>query len=142
MTVALNFMRGATLCLRGVMKFDILPAFAHSVFLRQSMETQTQTAKPRPALEQKIIQTILHRSKPRRIILFGSRARGDADERSDYDIAIDDEHLTRAALAHIRADLEELRTLLNIDLVWMKQATPVLRQRILSEGKILYDQKN
>ena len=36
MKVAFNFMRGATFYLRGVMKFDILTAFAYSIFLRQS----------------------------------------------------------------------------------------------------------
>lgn len=66
------------------------------------MEAQTHTANSRPALEQKIIQALLQRSKPRRIILFGSRARGDADERADYDIALDDEHLTRRACAYSR----------------------------------------
>lgn len=103
------------------------------------MEAQTQIANSPAALEQKIIQALLQRSKPRRIILFGSRARGDADERADYDIALDDEHLTHVALAYIRADLEELPTLRNIDVVWLNRTAPILRERILSEGKILYE---
>ncbi|MCL4704152.1 nucleotidyltransferase domain-containing protein [bacterium] len=98
--------------------------------------------KPALSVEKMIVNTIIRHARPQRIILFGSRAREDAQERSDYDIAIDDDRLTRAAFAHIRADLEELPTLLAIDLVWMKQATPALRQRILSEGKILYEQKD
>ena len=98
--------------------------------------------KPALPVEKMIVNTIIRHAQPQKIILFGSRVREDAQERSDYDVAIDDEQLTRAALAHIRADLEELPTLLAIDLVWMKHATPVLRQRILSEGKVLYEQKD
>jgi len=90
-------------------------------------------------LPQNIVNTILKRARPQRIFLFGSRARGDAQERADYDIAIDDETLTPAILAQIRADMEELPTLLSIDIVWMNRANTVLRERILSEGKILYE---
>jgi CRISPR-associated protein Cmr1 len=99
-----------------------------------------QLSRRKKSLEQLIIEAIIKRSKPHRIFLFGSRARGDAQERADYDIAIDDETLTPAILAQIRADVEELPTLLSIDIVWMNRANAVLRERILSEGKILYEQ--
>ncbi len=39
-----------------------------------------------PALER--IVRLLQRYEPERIILFGSRARGDADEYSDYDVIV------------------------------------------------------
>jgi len=94
--------------------------------------------KPKIPLPQNIVNTILKRIQPRRIFLFGSRARGDAQERADYDIAIDDETLTPATLAQIRADAEELPTLLAIDIVWMNRANAILQERILNEGKIIY----
>ena len=92
-------------------------------------------------LEQTIVNAIIKRVKPRRIILFGSRARDDAQARSDYDIAIDDDELTLAKLAQIRADMEIVPTLLSIDVVWMNRAAETLRKRILNEGKILYEQQ-
>ncbi len=91
---------------------------------------------PKKTLETFIVEAIVRRIRPQRIILFGSRARGDAQERADYDIAIDDETLTPAILAQIRADMEELPTLLSIDIVWMNRANAILQERILSEGKI------
>lgn len=94
---------------------------------------------PKKPLEQLIVEAIVKRIQPQRIILFGSRARGDAQERADYDIAIDDEALTPARLAQIRADMEELPTLLSIDIVWINRANAVLRERILNEGKIIYE---
>jgi predicted nucleotidyltransferase len=87
----------------------------------------------------KLIWLRLVRVGPKRIILFGSRARDDAQARSDYDIAIDDDELTLAKLARIRADMEIVPTLLSIDVVWMNRAADTLRQRILNEGKTLYE---
>lgn len=95
---------------------------------------------PPKNVEALIVDAIIKRIQPQRIFLFGSRARGDARERADYDIAIDDETLTLAQLAKIRADMEELPTLLSIDIVWINRANAVLRGRILSEGKIIYGQ--
>lgn len=86
-----------------------------------------------------IVDTIIQHVQPKRIILFGSRARDEAQTRSDYDIAIDDSHLTPAMLARIRADMEAVPTLLSIDVVWMNHATEALYQRILKEGKTLYE---
>jgi len=92
-------------------------------------------------LEQMIVDAIIQHIKPKQIILFGSRARDDAQARSDYDIAIDDDELTLAKLAQIRADMEIVPTLLSIDVVWMNRAAETLRKRILNEGKILYEQQ-
>jgi len=97
--------------------------------------------KPQRPLEQHIVETIVQHVRPKRIILFGSRARDNANERSDYDIAIDDEHLTPLQLAQIRAGMETVPTLLAIEVVWMNRANEVLRQRILNEGKILYERQ-
>ncbi|MGH7600267.1 MAG: nucleotidyltransferase domain-containing protein, partial [bacterium] len=88
------------------------------------------------------VDAIVRHIKPKRIILFGSRARDDSQARSDYDIAIDDDELTLAKLAQIRADMEIVPTLLAIDVVWMNRAAETLRRRILNEGKTLYEQQS
>ncbi len=98
--------------------------------------------KPRKPIEQMIVDAIVRHIKPKRIILFGSRARDDSQARSDYDIAIDDDELTLAKLAQIRADMEIVPTLLAIDVVWMNRAAETLRRRILNEGKTLYEQQS
>lgn len=100
----------------------------------------TKRRFPQKNVETLIVEAIVQRIQPQRIFLFGSRARGDAAERADYDIAIDAENLTSTTLAQIRTDVEELSTLLAIDIVWMNRANAVLRERILNEGKILYAQ--
>jgi predicted nucleotidyltransferase len=93
------------------------------------------------SVERAIVDAILGRIRPRQIILFGSRARGDATERSDYDIAIDCETLTPSRLAQIRADMETVPTLREIEVVWLNRTNGAFRRRIIGEGKVLYEEE-
>ncbi|NBW83080.1 nucleotidyltransferase domain-containing protein [bacterium] len=69
----------------------------------------------------------------KQVILFGSRARGDAGERSDFDIAIlTDEPEKLSELRHVLE--ENPLTLLAFDIVDLSSAQEVLRARILAEG--------
>lgn len=102
------------------------------------LRTTKRSSSPKNNIETLVVDAIVRRIQPQRIFLFGSRARGDAAERADYDFAIDDENMTSAQLAQIRTDVEELSTLLAIDIVWMNRANMILQQRILGEGKVIY----
>ena len=71
-----------------------------------------------------------------KVILFGSRARGDNKERSDIDLAIEGGN---AALFAVEAD-EKIQTLLMFDIVDLGGfVQDELRQSIEREGKIIYD---
>ncbi len=76
-------------------------------------------------------------------VLFGSRARGDNSERSDYDIAVygtlsSDEKFTLRY--RIR---EELPTLHKIDLIFMCEDKPAaFKENIEKEGIAIYEAKN
>ena len=70
-----------------------------------------------------------------RLILFGSRARGDADARSDVDLAIAAEQpVAPETLARIRDVLEESCIPQKVDVVDLVTASEELRSRILAEG--------
>ncbi len=73
-----------------------------------------------------------------RIVLFGSRARNDAEERSDIDIAIDADADQRLWF-QIEDILEEADTLLSFDLTRLNEASDNLRRRIETEGTVLYE---
>ncbi|MHB8419338.1 MAG: type VII toxin-antitoxin system MntA family adenylyltransferase antitoxin [Myxococcales bacterium] len=75
----------------------------------------------------------------RRVILFGSRARGTAGERSDVDLAIEAPEATPRQWLDLLADLDEAPTLLCVDAVRLEDAPEPLRRRIASEGKILFE---
>ncbi len=75
-----------------------------------------------------------------KVVLFGSRARGDNTERSDYDIAVYGD-LSRREMAVLRTAFDEdLPTLHKIDLIFMcVQAESDFTVNIEKEGKIIYE---
>ena len=71
-----------------------------------------------------------------KVILFGSRARGDNHERSDIDLAIQGGNTTRFSLD---AD-DEVYTLLFFDIVDLeKPVQPELLKEIERDGVVLYE---
>lgn len=77
-----------------------------------------------------------------KIILFGSRARGDHEERSDIDLAIDaevSEYTWDQICSYIE---EEAETLLPFDFIWLQHTSEALRKRINQEGIVLYERKS
>lgn len=74
----------------------------------------------------------------RRVILFGSRARGDARERSDTDIAVEAPGADVFERDAVCRAVQNAATLLPIDLVRLETAAQDLREEILAEGVTLY----
>ena len=90
-------------------------------------------------IRKQIVSTLSAQAKVQRAILFGSRARGDADERSDIDLAVDAPDIEQREWLDLSFQLEELDTLLRINVMRLEEASPEFRDRILSEGEILYE---
>ncbi len=74
-----------------------------------------------------------------RVILFGSRARGDAEPRSDVDLAVEAPGLSEREWLRLLDMVEAADTLLLIDLVRLEDAPEELRARIASEGRTLHE---
>lgn len=74
-----------------------------------------------------------------KIVLFGSRARGDNNPKSDIDIAI----YTSVELknkGHLISDIDDLETLLKIDIIFVNQDTDEkLISNIQREGVVIYE---
>ncbi|WP_094227533.1 type VII toxin-antitoxin system MntA family adenylyltransferase antitoxin [Methanolobus psychrotolerans] len=75
-----------------------------------------------------------------RIVLFGSRARGNAHCTSDIDIGIlpFDEY-DRKKLTALRAELEDMNIPYTVDLVDLSAVSEDFRQKVLDEGEIWKD---
>jgi len=81
-----------------------------------------------------------HRLRGYRILLFGSRATGRAQERSDFDIGVIGERpLPLEDFYAIEDDIEALPTLYQIDWVDLNRASDELREEALKEGRIIYE---
>lgn len=86
---------------------------------------------------EEIIQ-ISKRYKAKRVILFGSRARGDNSPVSDYDIAVCAEELSPHDKARFSAEVEDIETLKRIDLLFFDTKYR-LADNIARDGVILYE---
>ena len=82
------------------------------------------------------IRNFARKYQVKKVILFGSRARGDYKRTSDIDIAVSGGDFAKFAL-----DVEEeTSTLLEIDIVNLdREMQDELREAIEREGKLLYE---
>lgn len=101
--------------------------------------TPGEDSRSREILEQ-IVSFIITKVSPQQILLYGSRARGDHTERSDFDVAVVNPQMER--WSELLVDMiESAPTLLKVDLVDLGKTSKMLRERILSEGIVLYESK-
>jgi uncharacterized protein len=98
---------------------------------------------PRPDLVTapiaEFIKSISEFPEVRFVLLFGSRAIGDAEDRSDADVSVSAPTISRQRWLEMRRLAEEARTLLRITLVHFDSSPPALQQRNLKEGIIVYE---
>jgi 23S rRNA (uracil1939-C5)-methyltransferase len=83
-----------------------------------------------------IIGAICRHANVKRIILYGSRARGDYGRGSDIDIAVeceDDNGFVRNVID------DEVRTLLKLDIVNLDGVNEKLRHEIDEDGIVVYE---
>lgn len=74
-----------------------------------------------------------------KVLLFGSRARGDHQARADIDLAIACPTISENEWIYLREAIEEIPTLLEFDVVRFDTASKALQDVILREGKIIYE---
>lgn len=80
---------------------------------------------------------------PDRVILYGSHARDDAREHSDYDLAFVFPKDRHDRWVRFVVDLDDAAvTLLPVDLLDWNEASGPLRERIQSEGVVLYERSS
>jgi len=92
-------------------------------------------------LRDHLIYLLSTRPEVKQVILFGSRARGDAEDRSDIDLAIVAPEASTRQWLDLTFLLEQTDTLLSIDVVRWEEASASLQERILAEGTILYERE-
>jgi predicted nucleotidyltransferase len=88
---------------------------------------------------QKCLEILVRLANPRRIWLYGSRARGDNGDGSDFDLALEGAALPEADRWRLELQLESLPTLKRFDLVWLENVGEELRRHIAQDGVSLYE---
>ena len=119
---------------------------------RRPAQGKQTTARPQPVVADdtilaEIVNRLVPALRPQRIYLFGSQARGDADEGSDYDLLI---VVERRDDEPVRMEVQARQALwgigVPIDLVvmtaeyfdWMLEAAASLPATVVREGRLLY----
>ncbi len=77
---------------------------------------------------------------PKKIVLFGSRARGDFRKSSDIDIAVDI-GLNFREKRKLREKIDIVVGLYSVDLIFFDEIEESFKRKILQEGKILYEKE-
>jgi predicted nucleotidyltransferase len=115
----------------------IPPHRTYAYFTELHRIAEVMKSRPHvPSAVQDLAERIGRLPRVKRVILFGSRARGDNQPRSDVDLAVEVED--EEAVQRARRLVEEAQTLLEIELVAMPDATPELRTEIEREGLVLF----
>lgn len=94
-----------------------------------------------PAIEE-LVSSLFDFDEVESVILFGSRAHGDASPHSDVDLAISAPKMSRRRWLEMKKLAEEAPTLLSVTLVRLEDSPRELRQRILKEGIVLHEREN
>ena len=95
----------------------------------------------KPAIDpiQAVLPLIAGEPAIARAIVFGSRAWGDFQPRSDLDLALSCPQIDRGDWSNLTDRLEEAPTLIKLDLHWLEDLSPKFRSAILQEGRSIYE---
>ena len=77
---------------------------------------------------------------PKKIVLFGSRARGDFRKSSDIDMAVDVE-LSFRGKRKLKENIDLISGLYSVDLIFFDEIEENFKRKILQEGKVLYEKE-
>ncbi len=75
------------------------------------------------------------------LLVFGSRAVGDHEPRSDFDIGVRAASIERCHFSRLRVEAAEARTMFWISLVHLDSTPDKLKQRIQEQGVRVYERK-
>lgn len=78
---------------------------------------------------------------PERIMLFGSRAKGSFRYNSDFDLALDCTSPDLGVRSAIRDALDDVSGLYGVDVVYLRDVDPRLRDIILATGTVVYEKR-
>ncbi len=89
----------------------------------------------------KVIEVLKKSVNPKKIYIFGSRAKETHRNGSDFDFAVTGKTPEFDSQKHIENALEEFIGLYKIDIVYLDSVDKDFRELILHEGKVIYEKR-
>lgn len=85
-----------------------------------------------------VVEILKRELNPPRIILFGSRAKGNNGEHADFDFAVEVKRPNVSVQRKIAEEIEEISGLYKIDVVYMLSVDDEFREIIEKTGRVVY----
>ncbi len=85
-----------------------------------------------------VIGVLKRELNPPRIILFGSRAKGNNGERADFDFAVEVKRPNISVQRKIAEEIEKISGLYKVDVVYMLSVDDEFREIIEKTGRVVY----
>lgn len=90
----------------------------------------------------KIVKYLVEKTKPIRIILFGSRAKGNNRKSSDIDLAVDTKtKIDFRTKRKIKEEVKKISGLYSVDIVYLSEVDKDFKNLISSTGIVLYEKR-
>jgi len=90
----------------------------------------------------KAIDVLAGELNPKKILLFGSRAKGTNSKNADFDIAVDAKKPDFEKQRKIEEKIEGIAGLHKVDVVYLGNVDEEFRKIIAETGKIVYEKGN
>jgi len=88
----------------------------------------------------KVISILVEKLNPKKILLFGSRAKGENTRHADFDFAVDHRKPDLNDVRTIKEEIEIIAGLYKVDLVFLENVDAKFKEIVLKTGKIVYEQ--
>lgn len=105
------------------------------------MDTHVVSDREKEVLN-KAIAILTEALHPKRIILFGSRAKGRFQKGSDFDLAVDGERPELRREREIHDQVTAAAGLYNVDIVYLNSVEEDFRDLILRTGRTVYEKRS
>lgn len=87
----------------------------------------------------KTIKILKDNFDPGRIIMFGSRAKGNSKINSDFDLAIDMKRPDIRTRRIVEEKIDDVTGLYSVDLVYLNSLEKKFKELVLKTGKVVYE---
>lgn len=76
-----------------------------------------------------------------KVILFGSRAKGNKNKHADFDFAVDSEQPPLSVQREINEEIEKISGLYKVDIVYIPSVDEEFKNIIKETGKLIYEKR-
>ena len=90
----------------------------------------------------RVISILKEAFNPGKIILFGSRGKGNNSQSADFDLAIDCPKPEISVQRKIDEEIEKVSGLYQVDLAYLRSVNEEFKRIILKTGRVVYERRD